>query len=156
MQDRFKFRAYNFLSKKYTYFDEPEVQFAERNSVYLCGLIMPLLDEKQSLYFGKYELQQCTGLKDKHGKLIYESDLLRYPPKDKDEEINYVICEVFFHNNDCCDTHIGFQMNRFHFKGNLCGIINYARKYNFIPENTEKMEIIGNIYENPELIGGAE
>ena len=97
-------------------------------------------------------IYQRTGLKDKNGKLIYEGDLLRYPPKDKDEETNFVVCEVFFHNNDCCDKHIGFQMNRFRFQGNLCGIINYGNKYNFVPENVGKMEVIGNIYENPELL----
>ena len=129
MQDRFKFRAYNFLSKKYTYFDEPEVQFAERNSVYLCGLIMPLLDEKQSLYFGKYELQQCTGLKDKNGKLIYEGDVV----KDDHEALHQV---KWCYN--CFELYPLFK------NGYTIGIVN------------DEIEVIGNIYESPELIGGAE
>lgn len=134
MQDRFKFRAYNFLSKKYTYFDEPEVQFAERNSVYLCGLIMPLLDEKQSLYFGKYELQQCTGLKDKNGKLIYEGDIVQV----LDDEIPYII----EYEQDRAMFVIHSEIDRV-----CCNFDNYSGS---------ELEIIGNIYENPELIGGAE
>lgn len=134
MQDRFKFR----------YFDENKgmVEISLTNCYYT------------NLDYSK--LMQCTGLRDKHGKLIYEGDLLRYPPKDKDKETNFVVCEVFFHNNDCCDTHIGFQMNRFCFHGNLCGIINFGMKYNFIPKNVEKMEVIGNKFQNKELLGEVE
>lgn len=130
MQDRFKFR----------YFDENNGM----KEISLTNCYYTNLDYSK--------LMQCTGLRDKHGKPIYEGDLLRYPPKDKDEETNFVVCEVFFHNNDCCDTHIGFQMNRFRFQGNLCGIINYGNKYNFIPGNVGKMEVIGNIYQNKKLL----
>lgn len=142
MQDRFKFRAYNFLSKKYTYFDEPEVQFAERNSVYLCGLIMPLLDEKQSLYFGKYELQQCTGLKDKHGKLIYEGDIVKTITHNLYEEhigvIRYHTCYFSLDYKE-----VG--------KFGECGISLTKNTSDFVA-----LEMLGNIYENPELIGGAK
>lgn len=138
MQDRYRFRFWNKETNKWFYFGFETFHIYEKE-------IWETLTNGEKIY-------QCTGLKDKHGNLIYEGDLLRYPPKDKGEEINYVICEVFFHNNDCCDRHIGFQMNRFHFKGNLCGIINYDNKYNFLPGNVEKMEVIGNIYENPELL----
>lgn len=131
MQDRFKFRFWN--GRGIIYDDLPHLE------LYNCE---------------DYIWMQCTGLKDNNGKLIYEGDILRYPPQNKDEEKNYVACEVFFHNNDCCDNHIGFQMNRYRFQGSLCGIANYGTKYKFIPKNTERMEVIGNIYENPELLGG--
>ena len=137
MQDRFKFRAYNFLSKKYTYFDEPEVQFAERNSVYLCGLIMPLLDEKQSLYFGKYELQQCTGLKDKNGKLIYEGDVV-YKKGSKNWKNEKLLSKVIWSNNSAAF------------------MISDENGLHQMPMNSNNIEILGNIYETPELIGGAE
>lgn len=137
MQDRFKFRAYNFLSKKYTYFDEPEVQFAERNSVYLCGLIMPLLDEKQSLYFGKYELQQCTGLKDKNGKLIYEGDVV-YKKGSKNWKNEKLLSKVIWSSNSAAF------------------MISDENGLHQMPMNSNNIEILGNIYETPELIGGAE
>ena len=137
MQDRFKFRAYNFLSKKYTYFDEPEVQFAERNSVYLCGLIMPLLDEKQSLYFGKYELQQCTGLKDKNGTLIYEGDVV-FKKGSKNWKNEKLLSKVIWSSNSAAF------------------MISDENGLHQMPMNSNNIEILGNIYETPELIGGAE
>lgn len=145
MNDSFKYKVFDIDDKKLH--DVILINY-ENNSVEWYNEA----DKKRSAFIDEVPLVQCTGLKDKNSKLIFEGDLLRYPAKDKDEETNFVICEVFFHNNDCCDTHTGFQMNRFHFKGNLCGIINYGRKYNFIPKNVEKMEVIGNIYENPELL----
>ena len=92
---------------------------------------------------------QCTGLRDKNGVLIFEGDILRDPPKDKYDENNYVSYEVFFHDNDCCEQHIGFQMNRHHFNGAICGTSGFR---GFKPEWTKRMIIIGNRYDNPELI----
>ncbi|GIN17494.1 hypothetical protein J32TS2_28500 [Shouchella clausii] len=94
-------------------------------------------------------LMQYTGLKDKNGTEIYEGDLLRHPARDSWEQKNFVAFEVFFHDNDRADRHIGFQMNRLHFQGSIGG---YSMVENFLPRYTEKMEIIGNIYENPELL----
>lgn len=142
MQDRYRFRFWNKKTNKWFYFGFETFPTYEKE-------IWEVLTNGEKIY-------QCTGLRDKHDKLIYEGDLLRYPPKDKDEETNFVVCEVFFHNNDCCDTHIGFQMNRFRFQGNLCGIVNHGMEYNFIPKNVEKMEVIGNKFQNPELLSEVE
>ena len=92
---------------------------------------------------------QFTGLYDKDGKEIYEGDILRYSAKDKFDEENFVSFEVFWHDNDCADNHVGWQMDRRHFHGNICGARELSR---FLPKYTKKMVIIGNIHDNPKLI----
>lgn len=72
---------------------------------------------------------QCTGLKDKNGKLIYEGDI----GKDDHEALHQVKwCYNCFLLKPCFKN------------GYTLGIVD------------DEIEIIGNIYENPELIGGAE
>lgn len=80
----------------------------------------------------------CTGLSDKNDKLIYGRDLLADLSEDK---INFSSYEVFL--ND-----IGFEMGRPLYHGNLCG--GYIPQ--LTPETTSKMEIIGNKFENLELL----
>jgi uncharacterized phage protein (TIGR01671 family) len=95
---------------------------------------------------------QYTGLTDKNGKKIFEGDILREPPGDDWEKKNFVGFEVFYHDNDSCDSHVGWQMNRLHFYGALCGADIYPRS--FRPAWTNKMEVVGNIHDNPEMIYG--
>lgn len=92
---------------------------------------------------------QFTGLHDKNGKEIYEGDILREPPKNEYEKENYTAYEVFWHGNDCASHHIGWQMNRCHFQGNICGTMYIPE---FLPKETARMVVIGNIHDNPELI----
>lgn len=108
-------------------------------------------ENKYSLFIGlDIELVQFTGLLDKNGKEIYKGDILRHPAKDNWEKTNYVAYEVFFHDNDCADNHIGFQMNRIHCFGSVCGTRGMQPK--MLPKYTKQMEIIGNKFKNPELM----
>lgn len=100
------------------------------------------------ILFDEIELMQYTGLKDINGTEIYKGDLLRFPAKNKYEEKTYNAFEVFWHDNDSCSNHIGWQMNRMHPQGNSAG--GYC--WGFRPEYTSKMKIIGNIHQNPELL----
>lgn len=103
-----------------------------------------------SLKISEYVLMQFTGLHDKNGKEIYEGDILRdvFMPTEW-HKTNYIAYEVFFHGNDHCDSNIGFQMNRMHFQGAIGGG-SYSKR--FKPMYTREMVVIGNIFENPELI----
>lgn len=100
-------------------------------------------------YVNSETIGQFTGLFDKNGKEIYDGDILRFPAKYEYEKENFVAFEVFWHDNDCAQNHIGWQMNRLHFQGCICG---YSGLETFLPKWTSRMEIIGNIHDNPELI----
>ena len=71
---------------------------------------------------------QCTGLKDKHGKLIFENDIVRCGK-------NFAVT--------WCDTFASWRLNTSgwmysHFFGEAC--------------KPEDVEIVGNIFDNPELL----
>lgn len=74
------------------------------------------------------ELMQSTGLKDKNGKLIYEGDIVKQ---------NNTTYSVNWFNGSFC------------FKDILNGK-NYTVEFVM----SEKQEVIGNIYENKELLNG--
>lgn len=75
-------------------------------------------------------LMQYTGLKDKNGKEIYEGDVVKY--KDDKDGVRAVLWS---------DKIGAFVIGRFNTVGtSLLGLY------------FEEMEIIGNIYENPELL----
>ena len=76
-----------------------------------------------------YILSEYTGLKDMDGKEIYEGDIIKF--------LNGIF-EVIW-----CNEKASFMLKNKEYKEFL----------NFIYENNNGMEIVGNIYENPELLG---
>lgn len=85
--------------------------------------------------FDEIELMQYTGLKDKNGKEIYEGDIL-----DTDLERPYLVVE--FRNGcfviECCDDEEIYYDIMFPLEKEI--------------SNLEYHKVIGNIYENPELL----
>lgn len=116
MNDRFKFRAWWYGQKRMDY-----VGFKE-----LRNYSFPL---------DWCNIMQCTGLKDKNGKLIFEGDILSVM-SDWEHTQNKELRTVVGWNDvtggwfcDCEATDCGGDM-----------------------EEWDDAEIIGNIYENPELL----
>lgn len=91
--------------------------------------------KRQSDYYAfkpeDIEVMYAPGLKDKNGKEIYGGDILRYP-KGIFSVDNYTIGVVFF--RDGCF---------------ICSCSRYSDKIEFLTDT----EIIGNMFENPDIIG---
>ena len=66
--DRFKFRVWDKERKRYT----SVMPVVLCNDRYTREIAMPDNGD------GQYVIEQCTGLRDKNGKLIYEGDILQY------------------------------------------------------------------------------
>ena len=115
MQDRFRFRAWSDKKKRYSY----NVQNCS-SYCYKCFKDWVLMDRADII-----RLEQCTGLKDKNGKLIYEGDIVRTP--------------IFYHGKPIGE--------------NKMFLVKYDNsRFNMFALNGKYLEIIGNIHENPELL----
>ena len=103
-------------------------------------------------YFKNHEVDpsticQCTGLKDKNGKLIWENDIVRFQFDNDDcsfpnKDIKKRIGKVFF-SDFRASWSIAMGRN-----GSKC-LNNDLFKY---VQNGNRVEIIGNIFDNQELL----
>ena len=134
MQDRFKFRFWK-NDKKMIYDDLPHLELYEP---------------------ANYKWMQCTGLKDKNGKLIYEADIVEITKEFWNKELYtryYLVCW------DRTQWQLGMfkwqrpkaQKNRrydrqFPFK-NIVSFDDYTPTKYFA-----QCEVIGNYYENKDLL----
>ena len=100
----------------------------------------------------KDTLCQYTGFTDKNGNKIWENDILKgfeYPFCDEGD-FNYYAHVVWFDN---CPAFGVYTIKNP--KSNVRGISEGNTE--FMDEwDSEKWEVIGNIFDNPELIGGGE
>lgn len=124
MNDRFKFRFWNKTRKIMETFNNSPLT--------LGGLLLGKNDN--------YEILSCTGLKDKNGKLIYEGDILK-GKKD-------MICSP--HSSRMVDKVGVVEILQNMFVASCRDVKNNCTL--FCQNDWVKTEVIGNIYENPELI----
>ncbi len=131
MEDRFKFRTYIPDLKFFKYWGWIE----DNHYVGLCACgdyQMPELLEKYT--------NQCTGLKDKNGKLIYEGDIVNTYPSGFFDAYN----DIFFIKNNLCGFYLATPYKKMSGDWESQDTIGCYDK--------EFYEVIGNIYENPELL----
>lgn len=128
MKNRFKFRAWDKFYKRFW----TQEEMNEAGGFYYCYGLTPNKSE--------FELMQCIGLKDKNGKDIYEGDILQsenklmYPGGPRvveweDFGLRYTV---------------KYEKDKDFYYHPMRGV------------DYKWFEIIGNIYENPELINKKE
>ena len=135
MQDRFKFRLYDKAIGEMAYdvcvgfikdYGKTDDWVCADTS---CGQITYRGDRLKDIV-----LMQCTGLKDKNGKLIYEGDILRNAKTGE-------LLTVAWHS-----TMAGYVWSKSH--------IDFLCEFGALFRAFDKYEIVGNIYERPELLEG--
>lgn len=125
MQRQFQFRAWNESKKQMTYLESQYVS--------------------EALHYheqGSHVLMQACGLKDKNGKEIYEGDVVRYiqPSLSQNAKKDFV---VEYEDYNC----------RFVLTDSISITYGFDRLELVCIDNLHQpdIQIIGNIYENPEL-----
>ena len=124
MNDRFKFRYFNKGSKRMYYGQGFYIQKLGNDP---CNIIFFDNEEHSHLQWKPDVIpMQCTGLKDKNGKLIYEGDIIAF--------INP------YENNKILAIPVKWEYSPF-----LTG-------FSLTKDFARDVEVIGNIYENKELL----
>lgn len=133
-----KFRAWDDRNKMWLFsYNHPNLGgFSMKGEVMLFGEYQRFLERVPLEDWSKIILMQYTGLKDKNGNEIYDGDILSFIDFDfnsDDEFLNYGLVEYYVSEMRFFITNRNsVEMDEIDFE--------------------KEVEIIGNIYENPELL----
>ena len=130
MNDRFKFRVWNKEQNRFHHSFSCDIT-ASGTLVISQGIE----GKKYIVDDDDYVVQQCTGLKDKNGKLIYEGDIVA------DVNTGCVATIEYLPYTYSLMVHIR-RMDDYITIEDIC----------FTEAEGTPFEVIGNIYENPELL----
>ena len=123
-------------------------QTAYRNGEWVYGL-MDSIGTVRKIPVDTNTIGQYTGLTDKNGIKIFEGDILQGDeyPYCSDGEYNYY-AEVVWFDNDCCGFGLCTHKNP---KSAVRGISDGNCEW-FEDFDSDSWSVIGNIYDNPELL----
>ncbi|MEB6146397.1 YopX family protein [Enterococcus casseliflavus] len=132
-----KFRAWD--KEENLWIKVASLVFDEEGEMWYLG---PVMDDFNPVYYenelGKtWEIMQSTGLKDKNGVEIFEADVLKNTRNGKIRRVHW--------NPSCASFHLSKH-----------GIEESKVEYWSLSNPQWSYEIIGNIYENPELLEQAD
>lgn len=138
IKDRFKFRAWNKKERIMHYKAEQTYDTLTGSPRIWKQSFSDVLDDEN------YIVEQCTGIKDANGKLVFEGDILDVLFENFDGKI--------FHMRDLLCVVVYFN-GSFMFRDKE-GFSRYFDETAFAILNKELFaaEVIGNIHENPELL----
>lgn len=158
MNNRFKFRVWD-IEKKYYLTQDDEYHFYETERLGDWQCPIPLSECLRDVK--RYIVQQYTGLKDKNGQEIYEGDIVSFffflrdeSGKEYDNPIESKA--VVKYKEDSAE----FVLEIFGYKGSgwtfsmLMAFIDIQTQEWRVNERIKKLKltVIGNIFENPELL----
>ena len=142
MQDRYLFRGKRIDNGEWVHgylFDDG----FENGRVFIGGIVIEKYNGTACDYWNVtginfYEIDpnticQCTGLKDKNGKLIWENDIVM-TVYDGNEHIYQVVWD---------ESELDFKATN--------GKENYESNFEYLP-CCDEIEILGNCFDNPELL----
>ena len=182
MQDRFNYRFWDKKNNLMIYPSEQlsDEEYTKLEKIYLRDewYIIPEITLTDSLnYFDNrpFVIMQCTGLRDKNGKLIYEGDIIvipnQYPfydyknKEDMKQDLNSTKGEI---KGESILNYIGivewiYSQWQYVYhcvnpkkQGISEGVNQGLNDFGFDETKNTCYEVIGNIYENPELLERGE
>lgn len=146
MQDRYKFKIWDKTEKKFLPLDSKTENTDSWISIDNTGVYLVERDNARDVAFftditEDVIILQCTGLKDKNGKLIYEGDIVSVKVKIQN---SFYEDEYYFKNYK---GEIIFE------KGKIeIDVIDTTKHPISLYYHAKDCEVIGNIYENPKLL----
>ena len=134
MNDRLRFRAWDNFEKKMISWDE-----CLNNESLIAEFLLNAV---------RYNAMQCTGLKDKNGRPIYEGDIVKAEVEEPElKAVGIITFGRYVHDLGFYLKWIGAQAEpRKYYPGWRADLFYWLED--------EGLEIIGNIHENPELLEG--
>lgn len=133
-----KFRIWNNVEKKWELgYDYGNLGgFSMIGETMLFGEYERLLNSVSISELNRFEITQFTGIQDNKGKDIYEGDILKNGDINDPEQKDAQICEVIFDNT--CFTTVTLPRT--------------AKQRWITFHDWKVLEVIGNIFENPEML----
>ena len=128
-----KFQIYWIAGHEMLYDTNNDLEFRDKENYWITDL------SDATNHPESYKVRQYTGLKDKNGTEIYDGDYIRYSTRTINGSIYTHVCRVFQHESGTWRIEGYHEDNHsYETKGTV-----YAAHL--------ICEVIGNIYENPEL-----